>query len=150
MDVQLASVAADLPTAADIESWVLALLEQRPAAELSVRLVDAEEGLALNRDYRGRTQPTNVLSFPAELPHDVAAELDLLGDVVICAPVVSREAREQGKRVRDHYAHMVVHGTLHLLGHDHQDDQQAQRMEDLERRALARFGIPDPYATHHE
>ena len=114
------------------------------AAELSLRLVGAAEGRRLNRDFRGRDYATNVLSFPYEpLPGEKSR---LLGDLVICAPVVAREAREQGKALRDHYAHLTLHGVLHLLGYDHIEDADAERMEALETRLLSRLGIADPYA----
>jgi probable rRNA maturation factor len=112
-------------------------------AELSIRIVGSREGRALNLRYRGRDYATNVLSFPAELPPGVT--LPLLGDIVIAAPVVAREAREQDKPLRDHYAHLTVHGVLHLLGYDHQREHDAARMEALEKRILASLGIPDPY-----
>jgi probable rRNA maturation factor len=117
----------------------------RKPAELSIRIVGAREGRALNRQYRDKDYATNVLSFPAELPRGVASPL--LGDMVICAPVVAREAREQGKSARDHYAHLTVHGVLHLLGFDHQNERDATRMETLETRILATLGIADPYAA---
>ena len=101
--------------------------------ELAIRLVDADEGRALNRDYRGKDYATNVLSFPAELPPGVA--LPLIGDLAICAPVVLREAGEQGKPPADHWAHMTVHGVLHLLGYDHIADDEATRMEALDASA---------------
>lgn len=136
-----------LPSPASFRAWVVAALTgagRRAAAELSIRLVDAEEGRTLNRDYRGRDYATNVLSFPVELPPGVRSPL--IGDIVLCAPVVAREAAGQGKPLRHHYAHLTVHGVLHLLGHDHQDEAQAACMEALEVRVLARLGIPDPYA----
>ena len=114
------------------------------ATELSIRIVDIAEGRALNRDYRGKDYATNVLSFPAELPPGVS--LPLIGDLAICAPVVAREAAEQGKDPRDHWAHMTVHGVLHLLGYDHIQDNEAEAMEALETRILAGLGIADPYA----
>jgi probable rRNA maturation factor len=95
--------------------------------------------------YRKRDYATNVLSFPADLPEGVS--LPLIGDLVICAPVVAREAIEQRKVLRDHYAHMTIHGTLHLLGHDHENDADAERMEALERDILAGFSVADPYAS---
>lgn len=137
---------AGLPAAASFRRWVDAALRgarRRRPAELAIRLVGADEGRALNRDYRGRDYATNVLSFPAELPPGVA--LPLLGDLAICAPVVLREAAEQGKPVRDHFAHLTVHGVLHLLGHDHVEDRDAEAMEALEVRILAGLGIADPY-----
>ena len=108
------------------------------------RIVDEAEGRALNERWRGRDHATNVLSFPAELPPGVA--LPLLGDLVVCAPVVAREAAEQGKAEADHWAHLVIHGTLHLLGFDHETEAEATVMEDLERALLAGLGIGDPYA----
>ncbi len=137
-----------LPAAASFRTWVNAALagaRRRAAVELSIRLVDAGEGRLLNREYRGRDYATNVLSFPVELPPGVRSPL--IGDIVICAPVVAREAGEQGKPLRDHYAHLTVHGVLHLLGHDHGNDAEAARMEALEVRILARLGLPDPYRT---
>ncbi|MFB9068827.1 rRNA maturation RNase YbeY [Pseudofulvimonas gallinarii] len=135
-----------LPSVVSFRAWVAAALagaRRRAASELSIRLVDADEGRALNRDYRGRDYATNVLSFPVELPPGVRSPL--IGDIVICAPVVAREAAEQDKRLRDHYAHLTVHGVLHLLGHDHENDADAERMEKLEVRILAGLGIADPY-----
>lgn len=120
-----------------------ALAGRRRRAEVVVRVVDEAESAALNEAYRGRRGPTNVLSFPFEAPP--GASTGLLGDLVICAPVVAREAQEQGKPARAHWAHMVVHGVLHLLGYDHQTPVQAVEMEDLERDILARLGYPDPY-----
>ncbi len=146
VDRQQALEAEGLPDQAELEAWVAAALARHDVAEeseLTVRLVDAEESQALNRDYRDRDRPTNVLSFPFECPPGVA--LPLLGDLVICHPVVAAEAAEQDKPLRHHYAHMVVHGTLHLLGHDHIEDEEAEAMEQLERDILAELGIPDPY-----
>jgi probable rRNA maturation factor len=108
---------------------------------LGIRVVGSRESRALNGRWRGRDRPTNVLSFPA--PADLRGRE--LGDLVVCAPVVAREAREQGKRLTSHWAHMVVHGTLHLLGYDHAGAVDAQRMESRERALLARLGIADPY-----
>ncbi len=117
-------------------------------ADLAVRLVDEKEGCSLNHHYRGKDYATNVLSFPAELPEGLpkGIKMPLLGDLVICAPVVAREAAEQGKSLAAHYAHLTVHGTLHLLGWDHDDDKEADAMEQLEREILADLGIDDPYA----
>lgn len=150
VEVQLATD-TDTPDIAAIDSWATGALaavpsapERRPAAdgEVCVRVVDADESRMLNATYRGADQPTNVLSFPAgiDLP-----EALLWGDVVVCAPVVRREAAEQGKRYEDHFAHMVVHGVLHLFGYDHQTAAEADVMERLEQEILDRFGIGDPY-----
>ena len=151
-DVQVASDDPDIPPAADFETWVAAAVGQSgrapdQAAEVAVRVVDADEIQTLNRLYRDKDAPTNVLSFPAGniegLPPGAPR---LLGDVVICAAVVAEEAGEQGKAVADHWAHMVVHGTLHLLGFDHQTDPEATEMEALETRILASQSVTDPYA----
>ena len=136
-----------VPAAASFRHWTEAALfaaRHRNPVELSIRLVDEREGRALNRQYRGKDHATNVLSFPAELPRGVTSPL--LGDLVICAPVVARESREQRKVAREHYAHLTVHGILHLLGFDHQEGIEAARMEKLETRVLAKLGIADPYA----
>lgn len=137
---------AGLPAAASFRLWVAAALKgarYRKAAELAIRLVDAKEGRSLNRDYRGKDYATNVLSFPADMPPEL--KLPQLGDLAICAPVVLKEASEQGKKPRDHWAHMTIHGTLHLLGYDHLEDSEAEAMEALETRILAGLGIADPY-----
>jgi len=140
---------AGLPAAASFRKWVATALAGRiREADLAIRLVDAKEGQALNHHYRGQDYATNVLSFPAELPEGLpkGVKFPLLGDLVICAPVVAREATEQGKPLRAHYAHLTVHGVLHLLGWDHEDDREAEAMEQLEREILADLGIADPYA----
>lgn len=133
-----------LPSATSFRRWVRATLTGRiKHADLALRVVDADEGLALNRHFRGKDYPTNVLSFPAELPEGV--NLPILGDIVLCAPVVAREAAEQGKVLHHHYAHLTVHGVLHLLGFEHEDAREAEAMEQLERDILASLGINDPY-----
>ena len=135
-----------VPAPASFTRWVVAALAgagHSVPAELSIRIVGAREGRSLNLHYRNKDYATNVLSFPVELPHGVTSPL--LGDLVICAPVVAREAREQHKAPRDHYAHLTVHGVLHLLGHDHLVEREAVRMETLETRILAALGIDDPY-----
>ncbi|ALN61455.1 16S rRNA maturation RNase YbeY [Lysobacter antibioticus] len=137
-----------LPAANSFRKWVAAALEGRiREADLAIRVVDNKEGRSLNRHYRGRDYATNVLSFPADMPEGLpeGVRLPLLGDLVICAPVVGREAREQKKALNDHYAHLTVHGTLHLLGWDHEDEREAECMEQLEREILASLGIADPY-----
>ena len=134
-----------VPSAVSFRKWVAAALKSRiREADLAIRIVDAREGRALNRHYRGKDYATNVLSFPADLPEGV--KMPLLGDLVICAPVVAREAKEQRKPPQAHYAHLTVHGVLHLLGWDHEDDKEAEAMEQLEREILAGLGLPDPYA----
>jgi probable rRNA maturation factor len=145
IDLQPAASNVAIPGESLFHRWVAAALEGRRAdAELAVRIVDEAEGLELNSRYRGRDYATNVLSFPVELPEGV--DLPMLGDLVICAAVVNREAQEQGKSSEAHWAHMVVHGVLHLLGYDHQRDDEAEVMENIEREIMARLGYPDPYA----
>ena len=135
-----------LPSPVSFRRWVEAALhgaKRRKPAELAIRIVGTDEGLALNRNYRGKDYATNVLSFPVKLPPGV--KLPLIGDLAICAPVVLREAAEQGKVPRDHWAHLTIHGVLHLLGYDHIQDSEAEAMEALETRILAGLGIADPY-----
>jgi probable rRNA maturation factor len=137
-----------LPAATSFRRWVAAALDGRiREADLAIRIVDAREGRSLNRHFRGKDYATNVLSFPAELPEGLPDDvrLPLLGDLVLCAPVIAREAREQRKDLNAHYAHMTVHGALHLLGWNHEDDTEAECMERLEREILASLGIADPY-----
>lgn len=143
VDVQRAGDWIDLPDDGDFERWSVAALRDMEEAELAVRIVGREESRRLNGRYRNKDSATNVLSFPADLPDEI--DLPLLGDLVICAPVVADEAAEQGKPAMDHWAHLVVHGVLHLLGHDHQEDAEAEKMEALETSILASLGIPDPY-----
>lgn len=143
IDLQIASTEETLPTADALTQWVHAALQSQRQVELTIRIVDADESQALNLEYRGKDKATNVLSFPFEAPAQI--ELNLLGDLVICAPVVIREAAEQGKTALAHWAHMVVHGTLHLQGYDHIDEQEATQMEQLEIRILHTLGFDDPY-----
>ncbi len=134
--VQRCVPAAGIPSAASLRAFARAALPARHGA-LTIRIVDADESRALNRDYRGKGKPTNVLSFGGE--HEV------LGDIVICAPVVAREAAEQDKAPRAHWAHMVVHGCLHLRGYDHELEPDAERMEAREIRILRSLGFENPY-----
>lgn len=143
LDLQIAGEFPAVPSAERFRSWVTVVLQGKAPVELTVRVVDTDESQALNRTYRGKDRATNVLSFAADLPEGI--DLPLLGDIVICAPVVEREAAEQGKDLEHHWAHLTVHGVLHLLGHDHQNDDDAQEMEAIEIRVLADLGIPNPY-----
>lgn len=146
LSVQFASDAAALPGRAQVRRWVAAALEH--PAEISVRIVDAEEAQALNQDYRDKTYVPNVLTFEyGEIGHDESGRGILGGDVVICAPVVEREAREQGKPAKHHYAHMTIHGVLHLQGYDHIDPAEAEIMESREIAILKQFHIPNPYIS---
>lgn len=134
-----------LPSKKTITLWVKAALAgRREEAQVTVRIVDEEEGSELNQRWRKRAGPTNVLSFPSTGLEQIAPAL--LGDIVICAPVVEREAQHQRKALRAHWAHMVIHGTLHLLGLDHIEEQQALIMEQLETEILGRLGYADPYS----
>ena len=149
LDVQYAIVDSDNdgePPSPDlIQTWVEAALSgQRDEAELTVRIVDADEIQQLNNTYRHKDKSTNVLSFPFEQPEGID-ELPLLGDVVICASVVESEAIQQAKPSDAHWAHMVVHGVLHLLGYDHIEDQEAEEMESLEIQVLEKLGVSNPY-----
>ena len=172
LDIQLATRAQDLPRSKQLRAWVAAAIargsaEPRAITELTIRIVGEREGAVLNQRFRGRDGATNVLSFPFEAPElparavDRAQDADLfndddelalqfeamIGDLVICAPVVQREALEQGKPPAAHWAHMVVHGVLHLLGHDHIASDEAERMETLETDILRGLGFPPPYET---
>ncbi|UWZ98160.1 rRNA maturation RNase YbeY [Vibrio splendidus] len=133
-----------LPTEQDIQLWLDKTIPQfQENAELTVRIVDTEESHQLNHEYRGKDKPTNVLSFPFEAPPGI--ELDLLGDLIICRQVVEKEAEEQNKPLLAHWAHMVVHGSLHLLGYDHIEDDEAEEMESLETEIMQTMGFEDPY-----
>ena len=151
VEIQVASSSRRVPADEIIESWVAAVLDQLDFAdnvEISVRIVDEAESRDLNRNWREKDKPTNVLSFPSGFgDYAPGDEPRPLGDIVICAPVVEREAALQGKDEGDHWAHLVVHGTLHLLGFDHETDAEASAMEAIEREILASQGVGDPYAA---
>ena len=155
IDVQYASDLPDLPETEVLQLWVETALNHPgvncplavpadEALEVTIRIVDEQEGQYLNQRWRGKTGPTNVLSFPFESPPEVP--IPLLGDIVVCAPVVLREAEEQHKSLTAHWAHLVIHGTLHLLGYDHIEDADADIMEALEIEILAKLTYPNPYS----
>jgi probable rRNA maturation factor len=156
IDLQEASEHPNLPTLSQLSKWVDAALRlsrseqdsHEQEYELTIRIVDEEESQELNSQYRGKDKPTNVLSFPFEAPAEI--ELNLLGDLVICAPVVAKEAVEQSKPEIAHWAHMVIHGTLHLQGYDHIEDDEAEVMENLEIKILSQLGYPNPYTEIEE
>jgi len=142
VELQNASAAPDLPSEAQLSQWARAAT-RRDKAEIVIRVADEEESAELNRQYRGKAGPTNVLSFPFEAPPGMAT--DILGDLLICAPVVAREAQAQGKSLQAHWAHMVVHGVLHLQGYDHLFEDEAMVMETEEIAILGGLGFPNPY-----
>ncbi len=148
VDLQTASTMKGVPTEDLLAEWVKVAIEgssvnQANDIEVSIRIVDKEESQALNAQYRGKDKPTNVLSFPAEFPEGV--DIPFLGDLVICAPIVLEEARIQKKEALAHWTHMVIHGTLHLLGYDHIEEQEAEMMEALETKLLESQGYSCPY-----
>ncbi len=146
VDVQVACGEDDLPSCADLRAWARAAVGTlREDTELTIRIVDEAEIARLNGSYRHKDGATNVLSFQFDAPAGV--DVPLLGDIVICAPVVRREASEQSKSVSSHWAHMVVHGALHLLGFDHERARDADKMEALETRILAGLGFDNPYES---
>ncbi|MDG1074485.1 MAG: rRNA maturation RNase YbeY [Methylophilaceae bacterium] len=137
LSVQFASNAAQLPTRNQLRKWVKAAL--RVDTEVTIRIVDEVEGRKLNRTYRGKDYATNVLTFPlTEEPH-------LMGDIIICAPVVIQEAKQQNKTIAAHFAHLTVHGTLHLHGYNHEIEEQAALMESIEVTTMLQLGYPNPY-----
>jgi probable rRNA maturation factor len=155
IDIQMASTVDSVPDENAIQAWlddVVSSAGDGTRREISVRIVDEEEARALNNQYRQQDKATNVLSFPAVGADEVGLPPELsqaLGDIVICGPVVEREAVEQNKEIASHWAHLLVHGALHLLGYDHETDEEADVMEKLETRILATRGIADPYAVRN-
>jgi probable rRNA maturation factor len=145
IDIETNTGSQHLPAVAALETWITAALKSQELveAEVSIYIVDEAESQELNAQYRGKDKPTNVLSFPADIPEEVG--IPLLGDLVVCAPVVEREAQEQGKTLEAHWAHMLVHGSLHLLGFDHINDDEAETMEALETEIITGLGFPAPY-----
>jgi len=154
VDLQIASEnEQSLPALTQIETWVNAAIlaasdKTREEAELTVRVVDAEESQQLNSQYREKDKPTNVLSFPFQNPPGIT--LPLLGDLIICKSVVEKEAIEQNKRLISHWAHMLIHGTLHLLGYDHIEEKEAETMERIETNLMIELGYNDPYLSEKE
>ena len=150
LDLQLAvKEETGLPSFEDIHFWLTSAIDKfQPQAEVTVRIVDESESYQLNHEYRGKDKPTNVLSFTFEVPIEI--EIDLLGDLIICKQVVEQEAKEQSKPLMAHWAHMVVHGSLHLLGYDHIEDKDAEEMESLETEIMQSMGFDDPYIAEKE
>ena len=145
LELQSACQGEGLPGQGEVARWAEAALLREEPAEVVVRIVDEAESRELNNAYRQKDKATNVLSFPFEAPPEVASEH--LGDLIICAPVVAREAKAQGKSLEGHWAHMVIHGMLHLQGYDHVDPADAEEMEALESRIMAQLGYSNPYET---
>ncbi|EAZ99316.1 rRNA maturation RNase YbeY [Marinobacter sp. ELB17] len=143
LDLQLVSDAANIPSEDQFRQWSQLAWQGDEPTEVTIRIVDESEMQALNFQYRGKDKPTNVLSFPFEAPAGI--QILLAGDLVICAPIVAQEAREQYKDTHAHWAHMIIHGMLHLQSYDHIDDNEAEEMEGLEIRLLAQIGITNPY-----
>ena len=150
LDLQLAVENENgLPSFDEFHRWLCSAIEKfQPQAEVTVRIVDEEESHQLNHEYRGKDKSTNVLSFPFEAPPGM--EIDLLGDLIICRQVVEQEAKEQDKPLMAHWAHMVVHGSLHLLGYDHIEDDEAEEMESLETEIMQGMGFEDPYIAEKQ
>ena len=144
LEIQYIVEGNGIPAQQEFHAWALAAVSnEKLPLEMVIRIVDEAESRQLNHQYRGKDKATNVLSFPFEAPAGITSRQ--LGNLVICAPVVKREAREQNKKEVDHWAQLVVHGVLHLQGYDHQTDRQAREMESLEKKILEGFGIGDPY-----
>ena len=147
-EVQRDSASSSIPDDGQFQIWAeAALVDKGDGFSLGIRIVDEDEARHLNRDYRNKDYATNILSFPAELPEGLPEDFrqSQLGDLLICAPVVTREALEQQRQEADHWAHLMIHGVLHLLGYDHEESGEAEAMESLEIKILAKLGIADPY-----
>jgi probable rRNA maturation factor len=148
VDLQIATTDDDIPAESSFIAWVTAALPpEKLDSELTIRIVSLAESEALNTQYRHHAKPTNVLSFPTDLPDEI--DIPLLGDLVICAAIVESEAKTQNKALDAHWAHMVIHGTLHLLGYDHEEDDEAEVMEAMETDLLGALGFPPPYEPQH-
>jgi len=144
LDIQLVFESEGQPSQQQFQYWVdTALADYSQNTEIVIRIVDEQESAELNQQYRHKQGPTNILSFPVDLPEGV--ELDLLGDLVVCASVLEREAQQQNKSLTDHWAHIIIHGVLHLLGYDHIEDSDAEEMEALEIAILNKLNINNPY-----
>lgn len=144
LHIQIATTAHDIPNKSLLRRWVKAALrEKKPIAALTIRLVDEAESASLNEQFRHKSGPTNVLSFPFESVGTLAA--NYLGDIVLCVPLVAKEAAAEQRTYEAHFAHLVVHGTLHLLGYDHVKEEQAVAMESQEKKILLSLGYSDPY-----
>lgn len=141
-EIQYAVNFSDIPTKEQFQSWAAAI-ESTNDQEVTIRIVDEAEITELNNVYRKKPQATNVLAFPADIPAEI--ELPLIGDIAICAPIVAQQAAEQGKSVVSHWAHLTLHGILHLQGYDHIDDAEAKIMENLEVQLMSKLGFPNPY-----
>jgi probable rRNA maturation factor len=158
LDLQLVSDCADIPKEQDMQLWLDTLLSHQllNEKEITVRIVDVAEIQQLNQQYRGKDKSTNVLSFPFEMPELVMPDgvhmdeslCDFLGDIVICTQIVKLESQQQNKPLDHHWAHMLIHGTLHLLGYDHIEEQDAEEMEGIEIAVLQKLSIDDPYQNH--
>lgn len=149
IEVQVVFSSPGQPDKAQIQQWIDAALQDYDKdTEIVVRIVDVHESSQLNKQYRHKPGPTNILSFPADIPEGIG--LNLLGDLVVCAPVVEREAIEQQKLLTHHWAHIIIHGVLHLLGYDHIEDTEAELMESLEIKILQTLNISNPYLQTHE
>jgi len=148
LEVQYTEQAEEPPSIDEFQSWANMALINEKEVQVSLRVVGEEESQSLNKEYRNKDKSTNVLSFPMEIPQALVDEIDMpviLGDLIICAPVVEQEARQQNKTSKAHWAHMVIHGMLHLQGYDHISDEQAEEMEILEIKLLQQLGIENPY-----
>lgn len=148
IDLQVESTSTQLPSVDQLIIWANLAYQADAETEITIRIVDIEESAELNHTYRGKTGPTNVLSFPFEAPPGIDIHLlgELsLGDLVVCAPVVEKESAQQSKTLEAHWAHMIVHGVLHLQGYDHIQDKEALVMEGLETKIIKELGYPDPY-----
>jgi len=149
VEIQTIFESAGQPSEAEIQLWVDTALEEiERDTEIVVRIVDESESAELNEQYRHKQGATNILSFPVEIPEGI--DLNLLGDLVICAPVLEQEALQQNKILTHHWAHIIIHGALHLLGYDHLEDQQAEEMESKEIALLQKLNIPNPYQQEVE